>query len=80
MRKRKSIDVFDAKYTAHNDVKSTVFDNELQAGQLETYGDDLALVKKINNETPKNNAMTTVGQHGAVRSLTTTVRICLAYG
>lgn len=53
MGKIKSIDEFDEIYTANMDVKSTVFDDEGQAGQLETYGDDAALVHKIHKKTPK---------------------------
>jgi hypothetical protein len=43
---------FDNRYTYDTTVKSTAFDAD-QAGMLETYGDDLNLVLKINKKTPK---------------------------
>lgn len=43
---------FDKRYTYDTSVVSTEFDPESQAGMLETYGDDLKLVLKINKKTP----------------------------
>ena len=43
---------FDKRYTYDASVVSTEFDPESQAGMLETYGDDLKLVLKINKKTP----------------------------
>ena len=43
---------FDKLYTYDTSVVSTEFDPESQAGMLETYGDDLKLVLKINKKTP----------------------------
>lgn len=43
---------FDRKYTMDRTVKSTEFDNESQAGMLETYGDDVKQVMRIANTDP----------------------------
>ena len=43
---------FDKRYTYDTTVISTEFDPESQQGMLETYGDDIKLVLKINKKTP----------------------------
>lgn len=51
MKKSKQQNWFDI-YSQNEEITSIHFDNDDENGRLETFGEDLELVKKIYNETP----------------------------
>jgi hypothetical protein len=55
---------FDKRYTYDTTIVSTEFDPESQAGMLETYGDDMKLVRAINKVSPMRLWTMVDGDHG----------------